>query len=332
MITSRPPINPPRHDATNLRSCLVPVGEQMTDRYKSFPPRWNNILLPSRSKAAARAGVAMYAPCTSRGVWTQRAAWRLVSLGGAALLPGRNRPWQPPLPPDQWRSFLDEVSKAVGKFDSHAVYQRADRREGLLLLLLDQTGPLGLIKARADDHTGIAREVEALMLIERASISSFRSPRVITSGTFADWRYLVLSPMPPRPHQVPKGGPTPQVLDDIVVALSELKKSSEVPAHWLPCHGDFAPWNFRQIGNSTPWLIDWEDARWAPPKADAVLYRAAAHALGRSDGHELPVDDEATEFCRTEVLGRIKDKQSRGERLERFDRRLLEALSGGNGP
>ena len=60
-------------------------------------------------------------------------------------------------------------------------------------------------------------------------------------------------------------------------------------------HGDFTPWNLRQLADGTLSLSDWETASWAPPGADLALYRATAAAL-RNEAVDGSADREACEY------------------------------------
>ncbi len=300
-------------------------------RYKRFPPKWNNIHVPIGNKAAALAAIATYAPCARRAVWGQRAAWALVSVGGTRLLPGRSRLWNPPLPEENWRTLLGEVSEAVGSFDCHTVYERPDGRQGLSTVLLAGDRSIGFLKARADDHGGLIREELALRLVEDSTVRSFAAPRLLGSGVVAGWRYHIAGPMPPRMHRMPKGAPSRAVFEDIKAVLGGLESPPNLPNGWEPCHGDFAPWNFRQIGISKPWLTDWEEAGWGPPGADEVFYGAAAAAVGRPIATTVPNATEAMAFWRNKVEGHNRAKLAGGLELNRFDTRLLNALQPGAG-
>ncbi len=298
----------------------------MTPLFKAFPPGWNNILVPTHSKGATLAGIATYTPCAPRGVWGQRAAWGLVALGGPRLLPGRSTPWQPPFAPDEWHTLLEEVKSATGPFDGHTVYERRDKRQGLLMLLLNGDRPVGFLKARRGDTAGLAREEEALHLAERAAVRAVGIPRVLGSGTVAGWRYLVTTPLPPRMHRMPAAAPSQAILDAIGTTLAGLDRPDDVSAGWDPCHGDFTPWNLRQIGDSPPWLIDWEDAGWAPAGADQVLYLASAAAVGRPVGTIPGNAAEAVAYWWEEITRRTKDKLAEGIELRNIDYGLLAAL------
>jgi len=302
----------------------------MINRYKPFPPGWNNIQVPTHRRSATLAGIATYGPCAARGVWAQRAAWGLVTLGGPRLLPGRTRGWQPSLAADDWAQLQDDLTATVGPFDSHTVYERRDNRQGLLMLLLDGDRSVGFVKARAGDTNGVVREEEALLLVERAKVGSFVAPRVLGSGTVAGWRYLVTSPMPPRMHRMPKAPPRAAIYDDISLALGDLDKGPDAAEGWLPFHGDFTPWNLRQIRDATPWLIDWEDAGWGPPDADRVFYEASAAAIGHPVSNAPLEDSEAVSYWWDEMNRRTRDKLADGIELGRIDYGMLDALAAGS--
>lgn len=301
----------------------------MTSRFKTFPPGWNNIKVPTHQKGATLAGIATYGPCARRGEWAQRAAWGLVTLGGSRLLPGRTATWHPPFAPDDWQNLLDELKAVAGPFDSHTVYERRDNREGLLMLLLNGDDSVGFVKARAGDTTGLIREEKSLQLVEQTAIRSFLAPRVLGAGSVAGWRYLVTSAMPPRIHRMPEGAPAPAILEGIATALAGLNRPADVPDEWNPFHGDFTPWNLRRIGDTTPWLIDWEDAGWAPPRADLVLYLASAYAVGRPVG-DIPDDAaDAVDYWWDEITRRTNEKLADGLEPQQVDYGMIEALDAG---
>ena len=86
-------------------------------------------------------------------------------------------------------------------------------------------------------------------------------------------------------------------------------------------HGDFAPWNLRQLRGGSLALIDWEDAGFGPPGADEVFYQATSAALWgrppvRSDA------SEAVEFWRRRV-----EPQPATDRDHRLSVALAQALS-----
>ncbi len=81
-------------------------------------------------------------------------------------------------------------------------------------------------------------------------------------------------------------------------------------------HGDLTPWNLRVRRDGGVTLVDWEDAGWGPPQADAVLLHASRRALF---GVAPPaLSREAADFW----LQRIADRPP-----DRVDDRLHLALT-----
>jgi len=85
----------------------------------------------------------------------------------------------------------------------------------------------------------------------------------------------------PDLHRMPDEPRLLEIVNEIQSGLAALPRPAEIPQHWEPMHGDFTPWNLRQQRNGNLFLIDWEDAGWAPPGADQVYYRGAERVLGR---------------------------------------------------
>ncbi len=70
--------------------------------------------------------------------------------------------------------------------------------------------------------------------------------------------------------------------DVIGTALSEMRDARPLPACWV--HGDFAPWNIKQLANRSPVLVDWEDAqRGGLPLQDAYhFFHMQDYLFGKS--------------------------------------------------
>ena len=81
-------------------------------------------------------------------------------------------------------------------------------------------------------------------------------------------------------------------------------------------HGDFAPWNLRQLRGGSLVLVDWENAGWAPPRADEVFYRATRAALGHRLVQRCDTQ-EAVQFWRERVPAQPENVR---------DQRLAQAL------
>jgi aminoglycoside phosphotransferase (APT) family kinase protein len=106
-------------------------------------------------------------------------------------------------------------------------------------------------------------------------------PEPIAWGMVAGWRFLACAPMGPGRHRPARMPPLQTIGEEIEAALGDQLRPAETPKHWRPMHGDFTPWNLRQMGRRDLVLIDWEEAGWGPPDADRVYYHAACAALGQ---------------------------------------------------
>jgi hypothetical protein len=90
-------------------------------------------------------------------------------------------------------------------------------------------------------------------------------------------------------------------------------------------HGDFAPWNLRQLHRNSLVLVDWEDAGWAPPGADEVFYHATQAAL-RHRVAERCATDEAVQFWRERLP--TKSENARDHQLIQALREILGRMVG----
>ncbi len=251
----------------------------MPPRYKRFPPGRGNLLVPVSSKAACRAAIAMYTPSRRRGFMIQWLAWNAVGLLGPAIVPGRATE-DDLLSPSAWSELTEAWQAAMGRFDTMAVHRsRSLARTGFGALLLREGRPIAFVKVRrGSDAEVLHRESAALQLVSENRPHSFRIAATYGVGSFGDWAYLMLEPLPPRPHRPARRPPLGRVLTDVAEGLSALPHGAGVPDHWVPMHGDCTPWNLRLVGSDL-FLFDWESAAWGPPGADEVMYRSTALSL-----------------------------------------------------
>ena len=289
-------------------------------RYKDFPPGWGHLKIPTSSRAAALAGLALYAPCKRRAIWAQRAAWLGVRLVGPAFLPGQSREWRPPLDPDGWDALLETLCSTTGKFDAIAGYQRLQvSRPGFALLLLRRGSPIAFVKLRQGPDAPFLNEARAQAEVWRFGPRSFSVPKPLGVGEASGWHYFAVGALPPRLHRPPHNPPLNAIVAEITQALAGLPMIPDTPAHWRPMHGDFTPWNLRSVGKGLC-LIDWEDAAWAPPGADEVLYRASQAAL-RGRSVDFPAPPETVLFWEQRV-----DQWQTNKRDDQFRHALRQAL------
>jgi len=262
------------------------------------------------SRGAALAGLGLYSPCRARGVWAQRAARAWVAILGPRALPGRSFPWVP-VSEGEWQELSETWRRELGEFDDVAGYSRTQTsRGGVGLLLLRNGSAIAFVKLRQGDHGRLANERCSLEAAWRHQPRAFGVPEPLRFGSVGDWQYLAAAPLPPGLHRPARHPPLRAIVEEIEAALADLPRPPGTPDHWRPMHGDFAPWNLRQVRGGSLVLMDWENAGWAPPGADEVYYRATRAALRyriaeRSDARE------AVQFWRERVLARPADARDR---------------------
>ncbi|MFN2382933.1 MAG: phosphotransferase [Gemmatimonadota bacterium] len=285
-------------------------------RCKRFPPRWGNALLPAAPRGAALAGLALHSACRPRALVAQRAAWTLVRLFGTRSLPGPVETWDPPMTAADWAGLTAGWQADLGAFDGLAVYGRPrPGPAGFAALLLKHDRPLAFVKFRAAGDA-LERERRAHVAIWNSRPRAFAIPEPLGAGQSAAGTWFAVRPLPPRLHRPAFGAPLGAILDEVRAGLvGGVAAPAGTPDHWQPIHGDFTPWNLRDVDQSVvPVLIDWEDAGWAPPGADEVLFRATEAALR---GHRRPPSGaaEAIDFWRRTVSARsgtARDKRLAG--------------------
>lgn len=136
-----------------------------------------------------------------------------------------------------------------------------------------------------------------------------------------------MAPLPAGLHRAPSNPPLQHVLLEVREALAGIPRAPEVPAGWLPMHGDFAPWNLRSTRAGGLFLIDWENAGWGPPAADEAFYLATAVAL---DEGPVPrgIPPEAACFWRDRLIERPGN--ARDLRLATSLRSVLDRMTDGD--
>lgn len=232
-----------------------------------------NILVPAGSRRGALAGVALLTRSRLPALAAQWALYGAVAVAGPRVIPGPRVRWEPPGGAGRWRALAERI----GPFDDLAVYERPQASRGasgLAAVLLRDGRPSGFLKLR-EDAGELDREELALSAFPDGRAEGFRVPRVLDRDVTAGWSWMLIEAMPPRPARPAKGAAIAPLAEEIGRRLETvLPRPSDVPGHWRPMHGDLTAWNLRRCGGGPPWLIDWEDASWAPPDADRVYYEA----------------------------------------------------------
>ncbi|MCP2336851.1 phosphotransferase [Actinomadura rupiterrae] len=275
--------------------------------------------MPVSSRRGALAGVSLLTKSKPVAVAAQWAMYGAVAVAGPRVLPGQRLSWDAPGDPELWR----DVADGVGGFDGVAVYERPQAsREGVAAVLLRAGRPAGFLKVRPDAGE-LDREERALRAFAHGCSAAFRVPMVLGRGEAGGRHWMVIEAMPARPARPVRRPDLEGVVEAVQDALAPaLPPVPEATEHWRPMHGDLTAWNLRVCGRGLPWLIDWEDAAWAPPHADLVYYRATASAaLGAPLGTLPPDADEAAAFWAKRV-----EQRSGGDHDAALNQRLLDIL------
>jgi glycosyltransferase involved in cell wall biosynthesis/thiamine kinase-like enzyme len=220
-------------------------------------------------------GIAMYAFGRRVPTATQVVAATQMSIPGlrSLIAERHDRPdpvcgWKP------WDGILEHVGRTTQRTPAQWLYFRSQwEKQRSSALALDASGmPLFLVVV---EPRGTASVHPAF------PVRSFRVPICLDSFTYDDWHIRLIEPLP-KYHRAAGWDPfrIRRVVEDIPRALDGvLPRLEGTPSHWAPVHGDFVPWNLRENGYGGLWLVDWEDAGWGPPLADAVRYIVAHRSL-----------------------------------------------------
>jgi glycosyltransferase involved in cell wall biosynthesis len=173
-----------------------------------------------------------------------------------------------------WDRILDRVGRIPQRVPEDWLYFRSQwAKQRSSALALDEFGtPLFLVVVEPRGRASVHPD---------SSVRSFRVPACLDSFEYDGWHVRVVEPLP-KYHRATAWEPARirQVVEDIPQSLDGiLRRPSTTPAHWGPLHGDFVPWNLRESTGGRLWLVDWEDAGWGPPLADAVRYLVADCSL-----------------------------------------------------
>ncbi|MDH2428937.1 phosphotransferase [Sphaerisporangium sp. TRM90804] len=293
----------------------------MAGRYLAYPPGRGNVLIPAGDRRSAAAGLSLVTLSKPLPLAAQLVLHAATRALGPRVLPGRRREWRPPVEEGAWAAISARVAALTGPFDGTAGYLRpqASRAGGAALLLLRAGRPIGFLKVR-ESPAELEREAAALAAFEPGDDVGFRVPGVLGSGSVGQLWWLLLSPMEPVPARPVREVAVERLAANIGSRLARrLARPPGVPEHWQPMHGDLTPWNLRHTRGRVPWLIDWEDAGYAPPHADEVYYLATRLAVygGRPPARAY---GEAAGYWHERVSRRASEDRE-------LTRRLLAALA-----
>ncbi len=276
----------------------------MEHLYKTYPPGLGHLRIPVDTRRATESGLTLYSPCRPRTKWLHRGVRTATRVLGARALPGPATRWEPPLPSEQWAWLCAFWRRWIGPFDDLAVYERTQvHRAGLGLLLLRDGRATAFVRMKRGDAEPLRKEYRVLESVAAFQPIGFRAPRPKLIGAVGDWSYLVTSTVAGPGHRSPANPPIRLLGREITRALSQVDLGSQGNRGWEPMHGDLTPWNLREIGDGSLSLIDWEDAAFGPPGADAVLYEATASTL-ESRAPRWTAPSETVDYWRERISSR----------------------------
>lgn len=242
--------------------------------WATLPLRSTRWWLPRSPGGAARAGVSVYQPVTSRA----RVAWSLARMfggrGGFALLPKGLAP-----PPSVRRILAPHIPPR-----GTVAVARATHPHRSIALILEESGSCRAVAKIARDQRGtdaLSMEGSALRGVAQSLTGRLTAPRLL----HAEPGLLLLEPI----EWILRRRPW-ELEEPVAGGLGELFRSGRraIDGGWVgPAHGDCAPWNL--LRTSHGWvLVDWESAGEAPAFHDVCHFVVQSHALlGRPSATEV---------------------------------------------
>ena len=236
-------------------------------------PRGKPQIFASTPKTLGK-GVPLYAFGRRLPVVAHAGVGALVTVPGlrSLLAERRGRP-DPVCGWSRWADLVEQVEARTRRVPHDWLHFRSQwtKQRSSAVALDDRGTPLFLVVVEAADRASFHPDLVA---------GSFRVPACLDSFSLGDWQVRVVEPLP-RYHRAVSWDPAriKRVVAEIADLGGSFPRVGETPPHWRPMHGDLVPWNLREDGAGRFWLVDWEDAGWGPPSADAVRYLVASHSL-----------------------------------------------------
>jgi thymidylate kinase len=287
-------------------------------KFRRYPPGLGHVLIPAKPKAAALVGSTLYAATRTRGLLAHRVGRGMIRAVGTGWLPVASEA-QVPFEEDHREALISFIRENGLNPDGSALYTRTQsERGGYSVLVLSDAKPIAFV--RIGQPGELESECRALDLLDAFAPRTFRYPKLIAKSTLGSLDLALHSVVLEGYHRPPRHPPVHEILAEVQAALRSFPKQPNTPDHWVPMHGDFAPWNLRQNGGHLS-LIDWESVEWGPPLGDRVLYEAASLALSRRSPSRS-FNTEAAGFW-LERFGAAEN--SRDARLTKRLREMLQA-------
>lgn len=288
--------------------------------YKTFPPGHRNILLMRDDKHSAIEGLALYSPVRYRGRLARFLARAALRLGGPRLLPGRSLEGLPLDVFSNGGEIRQLVRALYGEYDGEAANsRRPPHSPGGTALLMRGGSPWLFLKIGS--RSSVEREWEALSLLHarRSEDSPFLSPTPLSHHHLTHVSVLVTEPLPLDKDRPSLSPPLARIVRSIRSSLCNLRRGAGVPHHWQPAHGDLSPWNIRESGPRI-YIVDWEEARYAPPLADQLYFHLTRSAVRHATiDLDTSTYREAADYWRT-VFSHRPESTLKKRVLELLDR------------
>jgi hypothetical protein len=294
-------------------------------RHIRFPPKWRLVLVPEAPRTATALGVTLYTASKPAPLAAQRVLWAGARVFGGRALPGRREQWQPALSEQAFAELRTQLQAAIGRApDGFASYESPQREPTTGLTLLACAGPDSLLVRVRPTTTELALERDLSEHAANHPARTFRVPRVAGSGAVDGWHWIGYHAIATRPHAPVRRAPA-ALYDEISTLVEAVAtRPRGTPDHWRGAHGDLTPWNLRRSNTGT-WLIDWEDARWAPPGTDEVYFAAIIAATRPGPVRPLELDESRREAARC-WLASVAERPADSD--PRLRDRLLTLLGG----
>lgn len=264
-----------------------------------------------RARATILSRQRVYIPFSGRlptGLW-MHAACRPVTLAAnnlvghlakisVRLVPSRANEFVPWIPGQTWQRIVSALGLKEGHF---VAFQPSDtRRARMLLLTLDQhQRPVSLAKISKLPPNPLAD----LALSRLQGNTNFRVPKVQDVWEEGGWWVSIEDPLPPGPHRPSRLNPAQRV--GLCTAISE-SVPEQASATEAIIHGDFAPWNVRELAKTGLAILDWDDACIGPRASDAVWYAISSRLIRRYSYRSVFKETvrELSEFYSTDDLAK----------------------------
>lgn len=290
-----------------------------TNGYIRFPPGRQNILIPSRPRSAISIGMSLYTASQPRAVIAQNLLWLATMTAGAWILPGPRESWSPTTEQAALGELSLQWEKVVGRaVDAYAIYERPQAHRAALTMILCAGRKSVLVRVRSNPDE-LRQECLISAAAQQRQAASFGVPRMLGRGEAAGWHWIAYEAMATRPHRPARALQAVGYSEISTLVEAVVERPAHVSDHWRGAHRDLTPWNLRRSRGRT-WLIDWEDAGWAPPEADRVYSRAIRAATRRGAVRALdltPAEHEAAEYWVVELDRRpIESGQTLNHRLK----------------